>query len=451
MQMNVMEEIGHGQKDWAFALAVQAYIWGFPLVQCWLDRLKKTPELNSGSVVNVSELQINRLRHVRQLSTRESSEFVNAATDFLYSTAVIDLSDGPLYLDSPAIADRWYGIQVLDARMNTLRNIGTRRQGDQASRGILALAHHALEPAPEVEVIRSDNPHLYIVARLEVDPDEAMAPVHAMQDGMRLSPVDVGASAQQRAGQALIDSYAQLTGRRDDGDAALNFFHQLAVVLEHVPPRADEGMMTGLLAELGVTAGRFNAAGLPEAVLQGLREAVPYAQAILARKIFEVGSNVNGWAIVKDIGRYQYDYIIRALVAKHGIWANIPEESMYFMAWTDYTGAVLHGANQYEIVFPPQGQPPVKAFWSISYYDDQGRIIANRLNRNAIHSKYSDLQPAEDGSVRIVISQECPDDLPENNWLPAHDGVFNLNLRCYYPGDDLLALSYDFPLIRAIG
>ena len=39
--MNILQEIEQGQHDWAFTLGVQAVVWGFPLVQCWKDRLSK--------------------------------------------------------------------------------------------------------------------------------------------------------------------------------------------------------------------------------------------------------------------------------------------------------------------------------------------------------------------------------------------------------------------------
>lgn len=456
MSIDVLKEIHQGQRDWAFNLGVLSYVWGFPLVACWKDRLKKLFNDESGVAVSADRradmltARLNRFRHVRHLSTRASSEFVNAATDFLYSTAVLDLTEGPLVLETPDFDRRWYGVQVLDAYMETLANVGTRVHGQRGQRVVIALRGSDIPLADEAEIIWSENRHLYLVTRIELDPSEDIALVHALQDGLVLTPLSTAQNspAVLDGGAAVLDSARRLWDECGEWEADLAFFYELAEVLKYVPPRPDEGMFAALLNELGIRVGdSFQADTLTPAVRQALTEAIPHAQAILERKIYEVGTNINGWAIVKNIGRYHHQYIIRALVAKHGIWANIPEESLYFMAWTDCEGAVLHGSQQYEIHFAKEALPPVEAFWSISYYDEQGRIIDNCLNKNAIHSRYSNVQQDSSGAVRIVIAPELPPGVPETNWLPSHRGVFNLNLRCYQPAVDLLDLRYSLPPI----
>lgn len=423
-------ELRQGQEDWAFSIGVQAYIWGYPIVECWKDRLKK---------LGGEAAAVNRFRHVRALATPQASEFVNAATDFLYSTAVIDLAAGPLLLRAPDFGARWYVLQLLDPYMETIENLGTRSSGGQLPRVLLARAG-TVDPPQGARLIECSSDHLYIVARIAADPAESLVPVHALQDALQLQPLQAPRAAAGRAYAPL-----EVAG---DGTAELAFFRELAAVIRHVPPRPEEGMLTALLAEVGIAAARdFDEQRLPEGVRRGLARAMPFAEGILQRKLFEVGRLVNGWGLVTDIGRYGGQYIIRALVARHGIWANVPEESLYFMARSDHQGQRLHGRHRYEIRFPRQGTPPVDAFWSISYYDEHGRLVANPLERYTLHSRYSALSPNPDGSLSIFIGGEAGSAQRPSNWLPSHDGFFTLNLRCYNPRAPLLDLSYEVPPI----
>ncbi len=451
--MNVQAAVERGRRDWAFVLGVQVYVWGSPLLACWRDRLRKlraADALDSDPAVVARGL--NRFRHVRTLSSPTSSEFVNAATDFLYSTAVVDLSDGPLLLRTPAVSDRWHGVQILDAYMETLANLGTRENG--AAPGVAILARKGAEPAAEsrgdARLVLADSDHLYLVGRIEAEPGR-LASAQAIQDALSLTPLSAAAPARSRLGRAPAATAGLLSEAESADDDPLTFFRQIGAILPWLPPRPDERMMFGLLRDLGFDPETgFSAERAGPAVCAGLRDAVGHARELLERKLFEVGRTVNGWSLVKDIGRYGHDYIVRALVAKHGIWANVPEESLYFMAWTDGRGEILHGDKRYRIAFPAAAPPPVSAFWSISYYDQDGKIVDSPAGRYSLHSRYGGLRADGDGMIRLAIERECPPDVPESNWLPSHDGVFNLNFRCYQPDRALLDMSYPMPAIDCL-
>jgi hypothetical protein len=80
----------------------------------------------------------------------------------------------------------------------------------------------------------------------------------------------------------------------------------------------------------------------------------------------------------------------------------------------------------------------VRAFWSVTLYDDRGYLLANPLERYAIKSG-DDLAHEADGSLVIYLSPEDPGAPHRANWLPTPDHQpFELSLRAYWPGDDLL-------------
>ena len=188
------------------------------------------------------------------------------------------------------------------------------------------------------------------------------------------------------------------------------FFEELGAVLTRITPRRGEEMLAGLYEEIGLspTSG-FDIRSVGPGVVRGLGDALPFAMGVLERKKFEVGTRVNGWTQASRIGNYGCDYISRALVAKHGIWANVPDESVYLMTMTDAELSPLHGNNEYEIRFTPDLLPPVEAFWSLSYYDAAGNMVDAPAGRTTLSSHGTPLSRQDDGTlvVRIGTRARC--------------------------------------------
>ncbi|MDQ3287563.1 MAG: DUF1254 domain-containing protein [Pseudomonadota bacterium] len=442
MAMDLQASIAEGQEDWAFSVGVQAYIWGLPIIKCWKYRLEKIGE--SAATRCESDVQtkaVNEFQHMRSLSTPGASRFVNSATDFLYSTAVLDLSAGPLMLDAPDFGRRWYGLQVLDPYMETLANLGTRTFGSRLPPIMIANRRHAAHVPSGTHAVFSDSDFVYVIGRIAAGSDEDLAPAHALQDGLALTACGI------RESSAVATSSCEPLRHPHSGcPEELAFFEELGAVMKFVPPTPSEGNLAGLLGDVGLSVERgFDYASLPTPIRSGLARAVVFAQKILGNKIFEVGESINGWRLVRDIGNYGHNYMVRALVSLHGIWANVPEESLYFMARTDSEGRLLHGEHCYEIRFPAGGLPPVDAFWSISHYDGEGCLTENPVGKYTVNSLYNRLRPNSDGSVTVFISTTCPEPGMEENWLPSHNGSSTLTLRCYNPSRELLAGDYALP------
>ena len=71
------------------------------------------------------------------------------------------------------------------------------------------------------------------------------------------------------------------------------------------------------------------------------------------------------------------DYLYRAAVGWQSMYVNDPIEAYYPPIYTDLDGAQLDGsAGSYEIRFPAGHLPPVDAFWSITLYDLEKRLMA---------------------------------------------------------------------------
>ena len=98
------------------------------------------------------------------------------------------------------------------------------------------------------------------------------------------------------------------------------------------------------------------------------------------------------------VGRYGDDLLTRAVVARVGWGANVPEEAVYPIARADAGGAPLDGAKTYRIRFPAGGLPPVEAFWSLSVYGEDMFFTEHPSGRYSIGDRTPDLAFGEDAS-----------------------------------------------------
>lgn len=56
----------------------------------------------------------NKLLHIKKLPTEGTDPVVTPALDHIYSKVVVDLSDGPVTVEYPKIAGRYYSIHITD-------------------------------------------------------------------------------------------------------------------------------------------------------------------------------------------------------------------------------------------------------------------------------------------------------------------------------------------------
>jgi hypothetical protein len=95
-------------------LVGEAFIYGYPLVAD-MDEVVRFTQSGMGSVPAAG---FNEFSHARSLAGPKDT-FVTINNDTLYSIAQFDLSAGPLFLDVPDAAGRYYVLQFIDAGLIT--------------------------------------------------------------------------------------------------------------------------------------------------------------------------------------------------------------------------------------------------------------------------------------------------------------------------------------------
>ncbi|MES2273560.1 MAG: DUF1214 domain-containing protein, partial [Chlamydiota bacterium] len=223
------------------------------------------------------------------------------------------------------------------------------------------------------------------------------------------------------------------------------FWELLMVAMNENPPPPDQiSALLPMFKPLGIELGKpWDRANLAPGVLDAMKEAAQKIGQILGNMQF--GTMHQGAFIpTPSIGNSGTDYKMRAIVARVGLTANTPYESVYWMYTLDSEGALLTGAKKYAMTFK-EGIPFYEpGFWSLTLYDAKNNYtVPNPINRYMLGSDTSDLKKNKDGSFTIYIQKDSPGKEKESNWLPAPPGPFYLIPRSYAPKPETIHILTD--------
>ena len=263
-----------------------------------------------------------------------------------------------------------------------------------------------------------------------------------MQDGYKLTPLSQWGqediAPEDAATDPAIDNATppQKQVDRLDGVAMLA---KLADLLSTHPQHSNDYPILLRLRAFGVEPGKpFDPSKLDAETAAIINRAAKETLAGTQAAWERTGKMVNGWTLQNDnIGTYGTSYLKRAIVAKGGLGANLPEDAVYPTAAFDGDGKPLNGQNRYVLHFEKSALPPADAFWSITMYDMDGFQIPNALNRFAL-SSHDKLAFTPDGSLDIYVQADPPGDDKESNWLPAPRTQFQPTMRLYSPRPEVL-------------
>jgi hypothetical protein len=427
--------IEHRQQALAYVAGLQAYFYGYPVVDYLrVMRDQITPDRDPGGVY----APVNQIAFQNQLAEPGglyAGRGPNTST--LYFTAWMDLSDEPVLIETPDTDGRYYVLTYADL-YSEVQHSGRRTTGTGAQR-ILVVGPGWQGEAPEgVQVVPMRTHYAYLLGRVLVDGPDDLAAARQVMHRFRMT------GAQRAPADFALPERDALT--------SLAFFEELNQFLRDNPRISGEELLMTQLDQVGIgPSAEFSAQNLPAGIRSGLERAIADGYRILADSP-RAAPPVTGWSTPSQetYGVYGHDYLRRAMVEFHGFLGNRAEETIYLSALTDAEGESLVGSNRYEIVFPASGLPPANAFWALNVYDARTvDLIPNAQRRYAISDRLADLKRRADGSVAVLLQQTRPD-ADDVNWLPVNDGPLFVTLRFFEPAAEVLAGDYSPPAIRRL-
>jgi hypothetical protein len=432
--------------DQARAIAKEAYIYGFPIVDNYRVNYAyfvdaQNPEYKGGW---------NEIHNTARVYTPADTAIQTPNSDTPYSAVGADLRAEPLVLTVPPIEqDRYYSLQFIDGYTYNFDYLGSRTTGNGGGKYLLAgPGWKGEKPAGIDQVITSDTDLALVLYRTQLFGPSDLDNVKKIQAGYQVAPLSVYLNQPSPAPAPAIDFAPPLTS--DQQRSSPQFFDILNFALRFAPTLPAEQAMRDRFATIGIgPQGDFDADKLsPEmrtAVEAGMADAWAEFNALKKDKID------TGQATSADFfGTAQYlngNYLYRMAGAVLGIYGNSKDEAIYPGTAFDSTGQALTGADTYTYRFASGQLPPVNAFWSLTMYQlPASALVANPIDRYLVNSPMlSSLVKDPDGGVTLYLQKQSPGVDKEANWLPAPDGPFQVVLRLYWPKPDALNGQWQAP------
>ncbi|MDM0033396.1 DUF1214 domain-containing protein [Variovorax sp. J22P271] len=378
--------------------------------------------------------QWNRLVH------RKPGEVAwpNPNLDVAYSEGWVVVDETRCVLVSvPAIAGRYYTVQFLNGWGETVANLNERVFPQHPS-GTFALCLEGSRVEVPAGALRVDVPvrAMRVLSRVELGAnwDEAVA----LQQQF-----DIRAT-----GRATPPAVPQTTMFEMDALPGVEAFESAELALDSEAD-INPGMET-LQADARAIA---RAVGQP-AERQRIDEVIrTRAFADIKKALPHIGHGTvrNAWALPSTSGVYGEDWLVRTLINYGGIWANTPEEVIYYKAFVDTAGQPLSGDRSYTMHFTKEALPARHAthFWSVIAVDAvYRRVLPNPLKRYLLN-KESPLEYGADGSLTLYFADAQPKEAPHGNWLPTPKGQgYSLTFRFYRPKGEVAARTFFPPALN---
>ena len=413
-------------KD-AQAIAKDAYIYGFPIVENYKAMYAEAIAKGGGRYKS----PFNTLKSEAKVVTPADTTVETPTADTLYSYLWMDLRTEPLVLGVPKIEKgRYYSIQLVDLYTFDFDYIGSRTTGDAMGHYMVAGPKWKGEkPKGADKVIRCETEFALAIYRTQLFSPNDLDNVKKIQSEYTVQTLSgfLGKPAPKAA--PGIEFPPPDSKPVED----LAFFKHLNFLMQFCPTDPSEAELMARFARIGVGPGTtFDASKLDSKVEAALKSGIADGVAAIAAAV----PTANRADLFGTRAYLKGNYLKRAVGAKVNLYGNSKEESLYSLYLSDAKGKPLDaGKEDYVLKFAATELPPVEAFWSLTMYDGKSQgLVANPIHRYLISSAMLEsMKRDSDGGVTLVIQHASPGKGEEANWLPAPEGPFYLVMRLYWP------------------
>jgi hypothetical protein len=432
-------------------IAEEAYIYAFPM----LDHYKMMFDLAKYPESGAYEGPFNTIINKSVLLGPEYTTIVRPNNDTFYTIIWFNLTGGPMVLKVPAIVDnRYYSFQIVDKYTHNIDYIGTRATGFDAGAYLFVGPNWKGEKPEGINrIIKSEGNYLVAVGRTQVFNPIDIDAAKAVQANYKVQTLN-DFLGKETTSQVIAPAIPPYNPEKVTG---VEFITYLNAIMADGKVHESERALFEKFAKIGIGPGKsFDVEAMDSSIVNAIKEGIVSAQAKIKAESSMLGEQRNGWQLISGAfgtrEAMKGKYLTRAAAAYFGLWGNDLEEAFYPESSVDGMGDALDGSkHNYVLHFDKDEIPPVKAFWSLSMYKlPEQLFIENEIDRYVISSATEGLQYNNDGSLDVYIQKENPEKDKVSNWLPAHDGLFSLQARLYWPSPENLNPLYVMPVIKEV-
>jgi hypothetical protein len=430
----------------ARAIAKEAYIYGFPLVDSYRVQYSYFVDHSSPEF----KVPWNTLSNTSRVYTPDDKAIQTPNSDTPYSFLGADLRAEPLVLTVPVIdKERYYSLQFIDMYTFNFAYVGSRATGNDGGSYLLAGPNwKGATPSGIKSVIRAETEFAFVLYRTQLFDPSDIDNVQKIQAGYKVQTLSQFLGQPAPKASSTIDFMKPL-----DPPAERNspeFFNVLNFVLGFCPPNPAETEVMARFAKLGIgPAGTFDSKTLTPEMRKAVADGMNDAWATF-KEFKETQLDTGNRTSADAFGTRQFmdgRYLDRMSGAVLGIYGNSKAEAIYPAYFVDDAKKPLNGGNNYQLRFGPGQLPPVNAFWSLTLYELPSSLLsANPLNRYLINSPMlPSLNRDPDGGVTLYVQHASPGTGKEANWLPSPSGPFFTVMRLYWPRPEALNGKWKAP------
>ncbi|MEV0111527.1 DUF1254 domain-containing protein [Nocardia sp. NPDC050799] len=409
------------------------------------------------------------------------SLFLTANADTVYYVGVVDLTGGPMVVETPPMAlgifdDMWFH-WIIDFGLPG---------PDRGEGGRFLLVPPDYEgPLPDsgFHIGHSGTRQAIILGRSFLQDDDPKPTVEVIKKTLKIYPYTPGGYGTSvatllegevpagKGSQPPETRFVEASGKAFNTipPSDFGFYELLNAMVQEQPATATDAETLGQLAAIGIVKGRPFA---PDARMRKiLDEAAAIGHASARALLFDARDSEgvrfypdSAWTNMLFPGGYTFETPPPLVTDKgiepfprggarklnvrtlffYGFTGISPAMCMrltgigsqYLVAYKDSDGTYFDGAQSYTVTLPPD--IPAARFWSITLYDNQTRSMLQTPQRFPRSGSQSYPTPAAapdaDGTTTIHFAPQKPDGVGDGNWIQSDpDKGFFVILRLYSP------------------
>jgi hypothetical protein len=410
------------------------------------------------------------------------SLFLTANADTVYFLSIVDLSSGPMVVETPPQAlalfdDMWFQ-WIVDFGLS-----GPDR-GEGGRFVLVPPDYDGALPDSGYHVRHSRTTRAVLLGRSFMQDSDPAPTAELIKSTLKLYPYVPGGVGTSVA--TLLEGHVKPAPPAEIPDttfvegsgkafntippSGLAFYELLNELVQQEPAGSTDIELMGQMAAIGIVKGQpFE----PDERMRGILEDAAAVGAATSRALvfeardsedFEYYDDGTAWFTNLFVGGYNFE-TPPPLVTEQGIqplpatgarklhartaffygYTGITPAmcmrltglgSQYLIATKDADGNRLDGATTYRVTLPPD--IPAARFWSLTLYDTETRSMLQTPQRFPRAGSQCYPTPAAtanaDGSTTIAFGPERPSDSPEGNWIQTAEGKgWFVALRLYSP------------------